>query len=63
MQPDDPKRPLVLTLKASHDQQTRLGLQVFEVAERTSAACGNGGVDLVFDQNGGARYTQRLSRS
>lgn len=59
MRPDDPKQPLVLTIKASHEQQTRLGLQVYEVAERTSVACGGGGLDLVFDQNGAARYAQR----
>lgn len=59
MRPDDAKKPLVLTIKASHEQQTRLGLQVFEVAERSSVACGGGGVDLVFDQHGAARYTRR----
>lgn len=59
MRPDDSKKPLVLTIKASHEQQTKLGLQVYEVAERTSVACGGGGLDLVFDQNGAARYAQR----
>lgn len=59
MRPDDASKPLVLTIKASHDQQTRFGLQVYEMAERTSVTCGGGGLDLVFDQNGAARYAQR----
>lgn len=58
MNPRDPTRPLVLTIKASNAQQTRLGLQVFEIAHQDSAACGGGG-DLVFDQNGGVRFTER----
>ena len=59
MRPDDSTKPLVLTIKASQEQATKLGLQVYEVAERTSVACGGGGLDLVFDQNGAARYAQR----
>jgi molecular chaperone DnaK (HSP70) len=59
MRPDDPAKPLVLTVKASLDQQTRLGLQVYEVAANTATTCGGGGFDLVFDQSGGARYTTR----
>lgn len=59
VKPGQPAERLVLTIKASHDQQTRLGLQVYEVAERSSVACGGDGVDLVFDQNGGARFRRR----
>ena len=58
----DPKRsdqPLVVTIRASHDDQTKLGLQVYEVAHKESMACGSGGMDLVYDQNGGARYVKR----
>jgi molecular chaperone DnaK (HSP70) len=51
--------PLVHTIWPTQDQQTRLGLQVYEVAERNSLACGGGGLDLVFDQNGSAVYSQR----
>ena len=61
--PDDPNEPFVLTVKASNERQTKLGLQVYEVAERVSAGCGGGGVDLVFDQNGAARYTAREDAS
>lgn len=57
--PGIPAEPLVLTIKASHDQQTRLGLQIYEVAERSSVACGGDGFDLVFDQNGAARLLRR----
>ena len=56
--PRDASRPLVLTIKASNDQQTRLGLQIFEIAHRDSTACGSGG-DLVFDQNGGVRFVDK----
>lgn len=63
MRPNDPKQPLVLTIMASHDQQTKLGLQVYEVAERSSVACGGGGLDLVFDQNGAARYVPRADEA
>ena len=59
MRPDKPDIPLVLTVKASNDEQTRLGLQVYEVARKESVACGGGGFDLVFDQNGAARYAAR----
>jgi hypothetical protein len=59
MDPAHGDRPLVWTVKASHEEQTKLGLQVYEVARKESLACGGGGMDLVYDQNGGARYTQR----
>ena len=59
MRPDDATKPRILTIKATNDQQTRLALQVYEVADATSATTGGGGVDLVFDQNGAARYQQR----
>jgi len=59
MHPNRPAEPLVLTIKASHHDQTRLGLQVFEIASKHTAACGGGGLDLVFDSNGGVRYTPR----
>jgi molecular chaperone DnaK (HSP70) len=57
--PRNPAQPLTLTIKASFPNQTRLGLQVYEVAERLSTPCGGGGLDLVFDQNGAARFTAR----
>lgn len=59
MRPDRPDQPLVLTLKASHPEQTRLGLQVYEVARPEAAACGGGGFELVFTENGSARYSAR----
>lgn len=52
-------KPFQLPIKASHPEQTRLGLQVYEVARRESVSCGNSGLDLVFDQNGNARYVER----
>ena len=57
MTPGDATKPLTLTIKASQENQTRCGLQIYEVADRTSLATGT--VDLVFDQNGSARYTAR----
>jgi molecular chaperone DnaK (HSP70) len=57
MTPSDATKPLTLTIKASQENQTRCGLQVYEVADRTALATGT--VDLVFDQNGAARYTAR----
>lgn len=57
MTPGDATKPLILTIKASQENQTRCGLQVYEVADRTALATGT--VDLVFDQNGSARYTAR----
>jgi len=59
MRPDRPDEPLVLTLKASHPEQTQLGLQVYEVARPEAAACGGGGFELVFTENGSARYSAR----
>ena len=59
MRPDEQSKPLILTVKASNEEQTRLGIQVYEVAHNQSAACGGGGFDLVFDANGCARYTER----
>jgi molecular chaperone DnaK (HSP70) len=59
MDPRDNSVPLTLTVKASNDAQTRLGLQVYEVSHRESVACGGSGFDLVFDEQGGARYRQR----
>lgn len=59
MRPDRPEQPLVIAIKASHDEQTKLGLQIYEVAHKESVACGSGGMDLVYDQNGGARYVRR----
>jgi len=53
----DATKPLTLTIKASQENQTRCGLQVYEVADRISMATGT--MDLVFDQNGSARYTAR----
>jgi molecular chaperone DnaK (HSP70) len=57
--PDRPEEPLVLTVKASHPDQTRLGLQVYEVARPEAASCGGGGFELVFTENGSARYSPR----
>ncbi len=59
MRPDRPEEPLVLTVKASHQEQTRLGLQVYEVARPEASACGGGGLELVFTENGSARYSAR----
>ena len=59
MRLDQPQEPLVHTFKAWNDQQTGFGLLLFEVAETIALACGGGGFDLVFDQNGAARYTAR----
>jgi len=59
MDPRDHTKPLTLTIKASNDGQTRLGLQVYEVSHRESVACGGSGFDLVFDEQGGARYRKR----
>lgn len=59
MHPSKVGEPLVLTIKASNEQQTRLGLQIFEVARRESVAVGGGGFDLVFDASGAARYSER----
>ena len=59
MHPQKPGEPLVLTIKASHEEQTRLGMEIFEVAHRESLATGGGGFDLVFDASGAARYSQR----
>jgi len=57
--PDRPEQPLAITVKASHEQQTKLGLQIYEVSHRESLSCGAEGMDLVFDQNGAARYRKR----
>ena len=57
MSPGDATKPLTLTIKASKENQIRCGLQIYEVADRTALATGT--VDLVFDQNGSARYTAR----
>jgi molecular chaperone DnaK len=57
MTPGDATKPLTLTIKASNENQIRCGLQIYEVADRTALATGT--VDLVFDQNGSARYTAR----
>lgn len=59
MNPKRPQEPLVLTLKALNEGQTKFGLQFYEVAHHSSVACGGGGLDLIFDQNGTARYTRR----
>lgn len=51
-----------LTVKASHDGQTSLGLSIFEVGR--PEACrrpSGGGLDLVYDPSGGARLQQRES--
>lgn len=56
---EKPQEPLVMMLKASNEQQTRLGLKIHEVARKESAACGSGGFELVFTENGSARYTMR----
>lgn len=57
--PDRPEEELVLTLKASHAEQSRLGLQIYEVARPEAASCGGGGFELVFTENGSARYSPR----
>ncbi len=57
MSPGDATKPLTLTIKASQENQTRCGLQIYEVADRIALATGT--MDLVFDQNGSARYTAR----
>ena len=57
MSPGDATKPLTLTIKASQENQTRCGLQIYEVADRTALATDT--MDLVFDQNGSARYTAR----
>ena len=59
MHPERTCEPLVLTIKATNEQQTRFGLQVWEISHRDSVSCGGGGFDLVFDQNGAARLTGR----
>ena len=59
LKPGDPSAPLTITIKASNRDQVRLGLQIYEVATKDSVACGGGGLDLVFDQNGRARYVAR----
>jgi len=57
MNPEHREEPLVLTVKASNADQTRLGLQVFEVSRKEAVSRSEaGGLQLVFDQNGGARY-------
>jgi molecular chaperone DnaK (HSP70) len=58
-QPGDPQKPLRLPIKASHEEQTRLGLQVYEVSRRESLTCGGGGLDIVFGANGDAHYIPR----
>jgi molecular chaperone DnaK (HSP70) len=45
-----------LTVKASHDGQTHLGLSIFEVGERRRDA--GRPVELVFDPSGAARVTE-----
>jgi molecular chaperone DnaK len=57
MSPGDATKPLILTIKASQENQIRCGLQIYEVADRVALATGT--MDLVFDQNGSARYTPR----
>jgi hypothetical protein len=57
MSPGDATKPLTLTIKASKENQIRCGLQIYEVADRIALATDT--VDLVFDQNGAARYTAR----
>jgi molecular chaperone DnaK len=57
MSPGDATKPLTLTIKASQENQIRCGLQIYEVADRVALASGT--MDLVFDQNGSARYTAR----
>jgi len=47
-----------LTVKASHDDQEFLGLNIFEVGRSEAAGCG-GGLDLVYDSSGAARFQQR----
>lgn len=47
-------------VKATHNNQQFLGLDIYEVGRRQSAGCGNGKLhELVFDPNGGARFTER----
>ncbi len=58
MRSNDPRQPLILTLKASHLTQSRLGLQVFELADANAAD--DGGVILVFDPDGQARYLRMV---
>lgn len=58
MRPDRPDTPLVLSIKASHENQVRLGLQVYEVAHHESEGCSDG-LELVYDGNGVACYRER----
>ncbi len=44
-----------LTVKASYDQQTHLGVAIFEISETRANAAG--AFELVFDPNGAARLT------
>ena len=55
--PERRGQPLVLTIKATNVDQTRLGLEVFEVSRREAVSRSEAApMQLVFDQNGGARY-------
>jgi len=59
MDPANPQRQLVLTIKAANEEQTRLGIEIWEVSHRASAPTGGEGFDLVFDAMGGAHYSKR----
>lgn len=47
-----------LTVKASHDEQEFLGLDIYEVSQQCAVDDGSR-VDLVFDESGGARLQKR----
>ncbi|MBV9123468.1 MAG: Hsp70 family protein [Planctomycetes bacterium] len=52
------KEPVArMTVKASHDGQTQLGIAIFELAEQQAAA-GEPPMELVFDLSGAARVSQ-----
>ena len=45
-----------MTVKASHEGQTQLGLAIFELGEKRKTGSGQS-LELVFDPNGAARVT------
>ena len=52
------KEPVArMTVKASHDAQTQLGLAIFEIGERRQGS-GPAKMELVFDPSGAARVTE-----
>ena len=48
-----------VTVKASHDEQEFLGLDIYEVGRQERSASAAPALDLVFDPSGGARFQER----